>query len=163
MERFAIPSREDAWNLTRSERMSLLFLMNTVSAMLDAKKDLAERLDRIDGGHELMDTMCDSALKVLEEVRKTIPENQRVSVNNVTKDMEMRMVPKMAPTKTNVIMPREELRELIDAAQVKCRDCVEDGEECKACGLYKVLTSVVPLEKHGETMLCPYNMAVWEN
>lgn len=140
-----------------------MFLMNTVSAMLDFKKDLSDRLDRIDNGHELMDTMCDCALKVLEEVRRTIPENQRVSVNNITKDMEMRMVPKMTPSKINVIMPSDELRELVDAAQVRCRDCVEDGEECKSCGLYRVLTSVVPLEKHGETMLCPYNMAEWEN
>ena len=86
---FATPSREDAWDITRSEKMSILFLMNTVSAMMDSREELADRVSRIDGGKELMDTMVESSEKLLTEIRRTIPENQRMSLNNISKDMEI--------------------------------------------------------------------------
>ena len=160
---FATPSREDAWDITRSEKMSILFLMNTVSAMMDSREELANRVSRIDGGKELMDTMVESSEKLLTEIRRTIPEDQRMSLNNISKDMEMRMVAKMTPSKTTVLVQKEDFRQLVDAAQVKCRECVDDSEQCKACKLFKLLKIVVPLETYEGTMLCPYNMAGWEN
>lgn len=162
-ERFVVPSRDDAWDVTRNEKMAILFLMNTVSAMMDARDDLNDRISRIDGGKELLDTMTDSAEKLLSEVRRTIPTDQRVSINNVSKDMEMRMVPKMTPSKTTVMVQKEDFRQLVDSAQVKCRECTDDSEECKTCGLFKLLKNVVPLERYDGTFLCPYNMAGWEN
>ena len=161
-DRFVIPSREDAWDVTRAEKMSILFLMNTVSAMLDSRDDLKDRVGRIDGGGELMNTMTESAEKLLTEIRRTIPEDQRASINNISKDMEMRLVPKMTPSKTSVIMPKEDLKSLVDAAQIQCRECVLDGYECRTCDLFRLLKRIVPLDKHGDTMLCPYNMAGWE-
>ena len=158
-----MPSRDDAWDVTRQEKMSILFLMNTVSAMLDSRDELKDRVSRIDGGTELMDTMVDSADKLLTEIRRTIPENQRVSINNISKDMEMRMVPKMTPSKTTVLVQKEDFRQLVDAAQVKCRECTEDSTECRECGLFKLLQVVVPLERYDGTFLCPYNLAGWEN
>jgi ribonuclease D len=160
---FATPSREDAWDITRSEKMSILFLMNTVSAMMDSREELANRVSRIDGGKELMDTMVESSEKLLTEIRRTIPEDQRMSLNNISKDMEMRMVAKMTPSKTTVLVQKEDFRQLVDAAQVKCLECVDDNEQCKRCGLFKLLKNVVPLETYEGTMLCPYNMAGWEN
>lgn len=162
-ERFVVPSRDDAWDVTRQEKMSILFLMNTVSAMMDSREELKDRVSRIDGGQELMDTMVDSSEKLLTEIRRTIPEDQRVSINNVSKDMEMRMVPKMTPSKTTVMVQKEDFRQLVDAAQVKCRECTDDNEQCKACGLFKLLKVVVPLETYYGTFLCPYNLAGWEN
>ena len=162
-ERFVVPSREDAWDVTRQEKISIMFLMNTVSSMMDSREDLKDRVSRIDGGPELMDTMADSAEKLLTEIRRTIPEDQRVSINNVSKDMEMRMVPKMTPSKTTVVVQKEDFRQLVDAAQVKCRECTEDSEQCKVCGLFKLLKVVIPLESYDGTFLCPYNMAGWEN
>jgi len=161
--RFAVPSREDAWDVTRQEKMSILFLMNTVSSMMDSREELKDRVSRIDGGAELMDTMVDSSEKLLTEIRRTIPEDQRVSINNISKDMEMRMVPKMTPSKTTVLMQKEDFRNLVDAAQVKCRECTDDSEQCNACGLFKLLKVVVPLETYDSTFLCPYNLAGWEN
>ena len=160
---FVVPSRDDAWDVTRQEKMSILFLMNTVSAMMDSRDDLKDRVSRIDGGSELMDTMVDSAEKLLTEIRRTIPTDQRVSINNISKDMEMRMVPKMTPSKTTVLVQKEDFRQLVDAAQVKCRECTDDSEQCKVCGLFKLLKVVVPLERYDGTFLCPYNMAGWEN
>ena len=160
---FVVPSREDAWDVTRQEKMSILFLMNTVSAMMDSRDELKDRVGKIDGGAELMDTMVDSSEKLLTEIRKTIPTDQRMSINNISKDMEMRMVPKMTPSKTTVLVQKEDFRQLVDSAQVKCRDCTEDNVECRECGLFKLLKVVVPLDTYDGTFLCPYNMAGWEN
>jgi len=160
---FAVPSRDDAWDITRQEKMSILFLMNTVSAMMDSREELKDRVSRIEGGQELMDEMVDSSEQLLTEIRKTIPTSQRVSLNNISKDMEMRMVPKMTPSKTTVLVQKEDFRQLVDAAQVKCRECTDDSVQCRQCGLFKLLQSVVPLEKYDGTFLCPYNMAGWEN
>lgn len=162
-ERFVVPSRDDAWNVTRNEKIAILFLMNTVSAMMDSRDDLKDRVSRIDGGAELMDTMVNSAEKLLTEIRRTIPTEQRMNINNVSKDMEMRMVPKLTPSKTTVLVQKEEFRQLVDAAQIKCRECTDDSEQCTACGLFKLLKVVVPLETYDGTFLCPYNLAGWEN
>lgn len=160
---FAIPSRDDAWPVTRNEKMSILFLMNTVSSMMDSRDELRDRLSRIEGGQEMMDTMCETAEKLLTEIRKTIPTNQRQNINNVSKDMEMRMMPKATPKKTTVIIQKEEFRSLVDAAQTQCRECVEDTESCRQCKLYQLLTVVLPMDRYDVGHLCPYNMAGWEN
>ena len=162
-EPFAIPSREDAWDVTRKEKMSILFLMNTVSAMMDSRDELRDRLSRIEGGQELMDTMCESAQKLLTEIRKTIPNAQRHNINNVSKDMEMRMVPKATPSKTTVLVQKEEFRTLVDAAQAKCRDCADTPEEAEKCELFKLLKVVIPLDRYTGTLMCPYNEIGWVN
>ena len=160
---FATPSRDDAWDVTRPEKLSILFLMNTVSSMMDSREELRDRVSRIDGGAEMMDTMCEVSEKLLTEIRRTIPEKQRHNINNISKDMEMRMVPKATPSKTMVLMQKEEFRELVDAAQEKCLLCTDDSEECKACKLHQILTVVLPLDLYEAGNLCPYNMAGWEN
>ena len=162
-ERFVVPSRDDAWDVTRHEKISILFLMNTVSAMMDSREELKDRVSKIEGGAELMDTMVNSSEKLLTEIRRTIPTDQRMNINNVSKDMEMRMVPKMTPSKTTVLMQKEDFRQLVDAAQIKCRECTDDSEQCKSCGLFKLLKVVIPLESYDGTFLCPYNLAGWEN
>ena len=159
---FAVPSRDDAWAVNRREKLSILFLMNTVSAMIDAKEDLKDRVSRIDGGPEMMETMASTAEKLLSEIRRTIPTEQRHNINNISKDMEMRMVPKATPTKTTVIMGKEEFRSLVDAAQAKCHDCVDDNEESRKCELFKLLTVVLPMDSYSIGNLCPYNAAGWE-
>ena len=160
---FAVPSREDAWDVKRQEKLSILFLMNTVSAMMDSRDELADRISKIDGGRELMDTMVESSEKLLTEIRRTIPEDQRRSINNISKDMEMRMVAKMTPMKTTVLVQKDDFKTLVDAAQIKCRECTDDSEQCKTCELFRLLKIVVPLETYEGTFLCPYNMAGWEN
>ena len=129
---FATPSRDDAWDVTRPEKLSILFLMNTVSSMMDSREELRDRVSRIDGGTEMMDTMCEVSEKLLTEIRRTIPEKQRHNINNISKDMEMRMVPKATPSKTMVLMQKEEFRELVDAAQEKCLLCTDDKSARRA-------------------------------
>lgn len=160
---FAIPSREDAWDVTRGEKLSILFLMNTVSSMMDSREELRNRVSRIEGGQEMMDTMCTVSEKLLNEIRRTIPEKQRHNINNISKDMEMRMKPKSTPSETAVIMQKEEFRALVDAAQVKCRECTDSNVECKKCKLYQLLLVVLPLDRYDFGYLCPYNLTDWEN
>jgi hypothetical protein len=160
---FAVPSRDDAWLVTRQEKLSILFLMNTVSAMMDSREELKDRIGRIDGGPELMDTMCGSAEKLLTEIRRTIPTEQRHNINNVSKDMEMRMTPKATPRKTSVVMQKDEFRTLVDAAQEKCKECTDDNDECRKCKLFRLLTVILPMDSYDGTFLCPYNAREWEN
>ena len=160
---FAIPSREDAWDVTRGEKLSILFLMNTVSSMMDSREELRNRVSRIEGGQEMMDTMCTVSEKLLNEIRRTIPEKQRHNINNISKDMEMRLRPKQTPSETNVVIDKEDFREIIDATQVRCRECTDDNEECKKCDLYKLLLIHLPLDRYDGTFLCPYNNRDWEN
>lgn len=162
-QQFVNPSREDAWDVTRGEKLSILFLMNTVSAMMDSRDELRDRVSRIDGGQELMDTMCEVSERLLTEIRMTIPTAQRHNINNISKDMEMRMVPKATPSKTMVLVEKETFRTLVDAAQAKCRDCADTPEEGQKCELFKLLKVIVPLDRYDGTLLCPYNEIGWEN
>lgn len=158
---FDPPSRADAWNMTRKEKQSLTFLMNMVSGLVYSKDDLSERLERIDGGKEMMEALADGGQKLLTEVRKTIPEPQRKSINNTALDYEMRLVPKLTPIGQNIIIQKDDMRTLVDAAQIKCRECVDSDEESRQCPLFQLLVRVLPLDSYEGTMLCPYNMAVW--
>lgn len=160
---FVHPSREDAWDMTRNEKICLMFLMNAASALEDAKETLADRMKRIDGGPELMQTVADGCLKLLTEVRMTIPDRQRTSLANTAKDYEMRMVPKFTPSTTNVVVQKEDFRQLVDAAQIKCRECADTNDESRRCELFRLLQIAIPLDTYDSTFLCPYNMAKWEN
>ena len=160
---FSIPSRDDAWPVTRTEKMSVLFLMNTVSAMMDSRDELKDRVSKIDGGPEMMDTMVTVSEKLLTEIRQTIPTDQRHNINNVSKDMEMRMVPKATPSKTTVLVQKEEFRTLVDAAQEKCRECTETNEDSRKCKLCQLLMVILPMDSYDIGFLCPYNARDWEN
>ena len=160
---FAKPSRADARDLTRNEKMLVTFLTNTVSALAETKDGLTERISMIDGGEDRLNKLVDESLDLLDEVRLTIPENQRRSLARTAQDYEIRLTPKFTPSTHNVIVAKEDFRKLVDAAQVKCRECVDDSDECRKCDLFQLLTVVLPLDSYDGTMLCPYNMAEWAN
>ena len=77
-------------------------------------------------------------------------------------DFEIRLTPKMTPSKTSVVMQKDEFKELVDLARAKCRDCMDDDEECEKCKLFQLLTVLLPLDDYSG-MLCPYNMGEWAN
>ena len=161
--RFVNPSRADAYDLTRREKASLQYLAHAVSALVEAKDDLKDRLVMIENGTERMAKLADEAISLLTEVRTTVPEKQRNSMVNTTKDYEIRLVPKFTPSTHNVVVQKEDFRELVDSAQTKCRECTLDNEECRQCKLYRLLVTVLPMDSYEGTFLCPYNMAEWEN
>ena len=158
-----MPSREDARELRRYEKTCLTFLTNAVSALTESKDDLKDRIAMIDGGPEMMERLVTDSLELLNQVRMTIPERQRINLINTAKDYDIRLVPKLTPGSNNVIVQKEEFRKMIDAAQVKCRDCVEDCDECRKCELYQLLITILPMDTYEGSMLCPYNLAEWEN
>jgi hypothetical protein len=161
--RFVNPSKDDAWDLTRNEKTSLQFLAHAVSALVAAQDDLSERLDRIENGQGRMKAIADESIQLLTEVRQTVPEKQRMNLVNISKDYEVRLVPKFTPSTHNVVVQKEDFRELVDAAQAKCKDCTLDNEECRKCKLYQLLVTVLPMDHYDGVFLCPYNMAEWEN
>lgn len=160
--RFENPSRSDARELTRNEKTTLTFLTNALSALAETKDGLADRMKMLDKGPETIERLVKEALDLLNEIRTTIPEKQRINLVNTAKDFEIRLVPKFTPTNHNVLVPKEEFRTLVNSAQARCKECAEDNESCKACDLYQLLTVVLPMDDYKWHNLCPY-VAEWAN
>lgn len=157
------PSRADAVRLTRSEKMAMLELAYMATVFDDLRNDLKDRLKMIGVGTERMEDLAAESENILNDLRLTIPMNQRMSLQNTATDYEMRLTPKATPTVTRVVMEKEEFRQLVDIARIKCRECVENDEDCQKCELYKLLTSVLPLDEYNGGMFCPYNLGEWGN
>ena len=162
-KRLLDPSRDDAVRLRRSEKEAMLCLMNAVSTLEDLQSGLKDRLGMIDDGPERLRTIMELSDGLLTDLRVTIPENQRYSMENIGKDFEMRLVPKMAPSETSMLVARNDYKELVDCAREKCRTCTEDDISCEKCRLYLLLTSILPIEHYHSVMLCPYNLGEWKN
>lgn len=141
----------------------MIMLANSATVLDDLQKEIADRLKMIPDGMERMHRLAEESEKILHEVRLTIPMEQRRSLENTCMDYEMRITPKHTPWSTNVIMEKEEFRSLVDYARTKCVDCTEDDESCNGCGLFRTLTSVLPLDDYHHQFLCPYNMGQWGN
>ena len=56
---------------------------------------------------------------------------------------------------------KEQAKALLDCARWKCHDCIEDGESCRKCQLYKLLEATTPMDDYGDGMICPYSLAQW--
>ena len=156
------PSRYDAVRLTRSEKLSMIVLCYVATCLDDLQKEIPDRLGMVENGQERMKELADKSDALLNDVRLTIPMNQRMNLQNTANDFEMRLAPKLKPETTNVLMTKNEFKELVDIARTKCRDCTEDDMTCEKCRLYKLLTAILPLEDYSG-MLCPYNMGEWGN
>lgn len=157
------PSREDAVRLNRSEKMSMILMAYIASVLEDLKSDLSGRLAMVDGGQEKMNLLSETADDLLNELRVTIPLNQRMHLQNTAQEYEVRLSPKLTPYQTNVVMQKSEFKELVDHAREKCRDCTEDDETCERCGLFRLLTVILPLDDYHDGLLCPYNLGEWAN
>ena len=157
------PSRDDAVRITRSEKMSMIVLAYACTILEDLKADIADRLKMVDGGAERLNELSEKADGLLNDLRVTIPLNQRLNLQNTAQDFEIRLSPKAAPCKTSIVMQKKEFKELVDFARTKCRDCMDSDEECEKCGLFQLLTVLLPLDNYHDGMLCPYNLGEWAN
>ena len=160
--KFTVPSRPDAWPMKRDEKQSMMFFMNAVSILQDVKEELAERIGKTESGQAMADRIAEDSLKLLEELRVTIPENQRKNLYYVGLDQKMQMVPKLTPSGNNMIIPQGDFRELVDASRTQCGECAKDSDDCKACKLYQLYLTILPLDRYDGVFLCPYNLAVWK-
>lgn len=157
------PSREDATRLTRNERIAMLWFANADTTMEELQSSLADRLKMIDDDPNRMKDLADKTDQMLQEIRLTIPIEQRMSLQNTGSDYEVRLTPKATPQVTSVVMMKEEFKQLVDIAREKCRDCTESDETCARCQLYKLLVSILPLDDYHNSLLCPYNLGEWAN
>lgn len=157
------PSREDAVRLTRNEKTSMIVLAYAATVLDDLQADIADRLGMVPDGAEKLKKISEATDALLAELRRTIPVNQRVNLSNTARDYDFRLMPKASPMSTSVIMTKDEFKELVDCARVKCRECTDTNEECEKCGLFQLLTVVLPLDDYDDTMLCPYNLGEWAN
>ena len=157
------PSRPDAVRLRRNEKMSMLHFMYAVTILCDLVEEMKDRLAMVDGGNSRMEEIAKGADELLNELRVTIPEDQRVSLQNTAEDYVMRLMPSTTPSATNAIMTKDEFRELVDAARSKCRECILDDNECEQCKLYRLLTCVLPMNDYHCMNLCPYNLGEWKS
>ena len=156
-------SREDAVRLTRSEKMSMLVLAYADTILDELRTDMADRLKMVEGGAETLQEAAEKVDWLLNELRLTVPMNQRMHLQNTAADYDVRMTPKLTPGSTNVIMEKEEFRGLVECAREKCKVCTLDDEECEGCELFRLLTSVLPMDDYHNGMLCAYNLAGWGN
>jgi len=161
--KYTFPSRPDAVRLRRTEREAMFYLMFVVHTLIDVQKDLNERLDMVDNGQERFSDLAKKADALLQEIRTTIPENQRDVLQRTIEDCKIRMVPKTMPDGNVVIVPKETFRTLVDSAKVRCNDCIYDDTECEQCDLFQLFTTVMPMDDYHIVNLCPYNLGVWKN
>lgn len=163
VKNFARDSRPDAVRLTRSEKMAMILLAHAATTLDDLQQDLSDRLGMVENGAERLKKLSHDVDELLNDIRVTVPENQRKHLQNTGFDYEMRIAPKAQPSVTNVLMEKEEFRMLTDCARAKCTDCTLDDNECEECKLFRLLTSILPMDDYHYSSLCPYNMAGWGN
>lgn len=155
------PSRDDAVRLRRSEKRSMMFLIGMCNTMDEFLRDLHDRLGMIENGEERMRKLLDDCCTLMEEVRMTIPLEQRLGIENTANDYKMALCPKVQSFSDNNIVSEDELKALVDASRTLCRECVNDDKECEKCDLFRLLSCVLPMENYHYSELCPYNLAEW--
>lgn len=148
--------------LTRYERTALVMLICAETIVKDAVKDLHRRMEAKDGWDENAETACGCLKSMVNSVLGTLNEDQMMHLKKTAYDYEIRLKPKLSPMDTNMVLDKETLKTLIDAAQEQCTACVMDAEECRECKLQRILSMLCPMP-HWDTVSCPYALAEWEN
>ena len=157
------PSRDDAVRLNRVEKMGMITLAYVTTVLEDLQTEMKDRLGMIRQGEDRMHILSTGVDEILDDLRKTIPIEQRMNLQNTAQEYEMRLTPKATPSKTVVVMSKDEFKEIVDLARVKCVDCMENDRDCEKCRLFRMLTVLLPLDSYHDGMLCPYNMGEWAN
>lgn len=158
---FELPD-DQCERLTRTEMHSVQWLLNAVSTLRYAETDLKNRLDCVPSGNQRLHMAIGQMGSLLRDVLGTVSDKQRRQIRNAAQDMEVRLVPKLTTQKATLVLEEETAKELVNAAQAKCRwDCVPDLDGNRDCELCKILEAVVPLENYS-SVSCPYWRAEWE-
>ena len=154
---------EDCERLNRGEFEAVRCLLGAVNYAAHANDDLKKRLMIIPGGQQRMTDALQELRNITDDVIGTVPVGQCRQLRNTMTDMDIRMVPKLAPMSRNVILEKDTAKELIDIAMERCHGCVEGPEDGRKCALYKVLECFLPLDSYDNGMLCPYSMSEWKD
>jgi len=152
----------DCERLMRSELTAVRMLLAAMSTAAYAEEDLQDRLECVPYGRQRMRLAVGSLRAICDDVIGTISVSQCKQIYGTMRDFEMRLLPKLTPGSTNIIMTKEQGKDLLDCARWACHACVKDGESCRECRLYKILEATTPLDDYGDGMLCPYALAEWK-
>ena len=90
--------------MTRHEFQAVQCLLGAVSYIANASEDLQKRLECIPAGKQRMAMAKGAVAAIANDLIGTMTVAQCKQMQNVMKDMDMRMVPKMSPNSKNVIM-----------------------------------------------------------
>ncbi len=159
-EPFTLPENERE-RMTRTEMQSMQWLMNAVSSICYAGDDLKERVKSVPGGEARFKMLVGSARSLYYDIQGTVPDKQLRQLRNAALDLEVRLVPKLTPQKVTVTLDKDTAMELVNAAQVKCIDCLTENEDARQCNLCRILEAIVPLNRY-DSFYCPYSTAKWE-
>lgn len=153
---------KDCVRLTRNEVEAVRFLLGAVNYLAKAKDVLqgGPCLKRVPHGDARMRLTLGGLKSIIDDILGTVTIKQCLQLKNTMADMEMRMVPKMTPMTTNVILEQDIMKEMINLARVACKDCTRDSNTCLKCALYPNLEATVPLDDYGGA-LCPYALIDW--
>lgn len=154
---------KDCVRVTRTEFEALRYMLGAVNYLAKAKDVLqgGPSLQRIPHGDARMRLTLGGLKSIIDDILGTVTVKQCMQLSNTMADMEMRMVPKMTPMTTNVVMEESIAKELIDLARVACKDCTKDGVKCLKCALYPEMEAIVPLDDYGDGLMCPYALTDW--
>ena len=148
--------------LVRNELLAVRLLLAALSCMASAEEDLRDRLSQIPDGHERIHALVEQFRELSDDIAATINRNQCRHIYNTTKDFEMRLVPKLTPMTTNIILSKDQGKALIDCARWKCHECAEDATNCRKCQLYQLLEATTPIDDY-DGLICPYALREWAN
>lgn len=149
--------------MTRNELTSIKMMFASLSNEKYSLDNLGRRLDMVENGRERLREHVEGLQKLMDDITETITIEQCKAIYSTMKDYEMRLVPRLTPISTNVLMTKEQAKRLMDCARIKCHDCVEDSETCRDCQIYQMMEEIVPLDDYGEGLICPYSTAEWSD
>ena len=154
---------KDCVRLTRTEFEAVRYMLGAVNYLAKAKDVLigGPSLQRIPHGDARMRLTLGGLKSIIDDILGTVTVKQCMQLSNTMADMDMRMVPKMTPMTTNVVIEADIAKELIDLARVACKYCTKDGVKCLKCALYPEMEAIVPLDDYGDGMMCPYALTDW--
>ena len=137
-------------------------LLAHLSTAAYVQDDLKDRLECIPDGNRRLRMAVGGLRAVCDDVIGTVSKAQAKQIYGTMRDYELRLVPKLTPASVNIMLTKEQGIELMDMAREKCHGCVEDGESCRECRLYKIFEATTPMDDYGDGLLCPYSLAEWE-
>ena len=152
----------DCERLKRTEMIGMRMLLAHLSSAAYFQEDLKDRLECIPDGNRRLRLAIGGLRAVCDDLIGTITRAQAKQIYGTMKDYDLRLVPKLTPGTVNIILTKEQGKDLMDLARERCTGCVEDGESCRECRLYKILESTTPLDDYGDGLICPYSLAVWK-
>ena len=152
----------DCERLRRNEMNAVRMLLALLSTMSYAKDDLRGRLECVPNGNRRFRLAYGQLKAVCDDLIGTISTSQAKQIYGTMKDYDLRILPKLTPGSENVIMTKAQGMELMDLARERCHGCVEDGNSCRECRLYKIFEATTPMDDYGDGLICPYSLAEWE-